>query len=177
MAWDFEDMVWWTVGLIVLSLYLWAKYISGRSMGWGDGKARAFAALSLCAGLFLIGMFEVAAEFVVPAQIVGTISHTDLRPSGKGDHSNFDVRSPDGRVAKVASGHHFVERLETGENVEVLYNRWTSFPYEVERLDGAERELLLENGRHDVWDWVLLLGAAVAGVYHFRKFKLAGDES
>jgi hypothetical protein len=177
MTWDFENVVLWSVGLIVLSLYLWAKYNSGRSMGWGDAKARAFAVLAFCAGLCLTGLFEVAAEFAVPAEVEGTISHLSLQPGGRADHSNFTVTAADGRLANISSGHDFVARLNTGENVEVLYNRWTSFPYEVERLDGTEHEFLLQNARHDAWDWIFLLGASVACAYYLRKFKLAGDES
>jgi hypothetical protein len=177
MTWDLEDIALWAVGLLVLCLYLWAKYRSGRSLGWSDAKAKAFSALCLSAGLSFLGAFEVAASLAAPAEIEGAIARTYLHASGKYDHSNFDVRSFDGHLVNIASAHNFVQLLETGETVDVLYNRWTSFPYKVERLDGTQRQLLLKNDRHDALNWVIFLGAAVGGAYYARKFRSADAES
>ena len=177
MIWDVENVFSWAVVFMFLVLYLWAKWRSRRSLGWSDAKARAFAALWFCLGFSLLGLFEGAAEFVAPANIEGAVSRVELQPSGKLDRSNFEITSLDGRSARIASGHDLVRQLETGERVDVVYNPWTSSPYNIRVFDGAASGVLLREDQHDVLRWVVFFVAVLAAARYLRRFLSADAES
>ena len=177
MIWDVENVFSWAVVFVFLVLYGWAKWRSGRSRGWSDGKARTFAALCFSAGFALLGLLGVAAEFVASASIQGAVSRVDLQRSGKFDGSNFEITSLDGRSARIASTHDLVRQLQTGKRVDVVYNPWTSSPYKIRVFDGAASRVLLSEDRHDVLTWVILLVALLAGAHYLRKFRSADAES
>lgn len=136
------SVIWVIFGFSAL-LWLWMRY----RCGYSRGRANALYVLVLCSGYFLLLLFFVTEPSLAPpAEIDGRVSQVDLRyPIGRtGDHSRFDVTSPNGLRVELDSEHHVAEILKTGDSVYVRYDPLTLDPLKVERLDGSTRLLLLD---------------------------------
>jgi hypothetical protein len=143
---DFLDsplsVIWVILGFSAL-LWLWVRY----RRGYSSGRANALYVLVLCSGYFLLLLFfAIEPSLAPPAEIDGRVSQVYLRyPIGRtGDHSQFDVTSPNGLRVKLDSERHVAETLRTGDTVYVRYDPLTLDPLRVERLDGSTRLLLVD---------------------------------
>jgi hypothetical protein len=182
MTWDFEDIFFVAVISSCFLLVLWL--ISCRSrLRWSNSRVGAFYLSVYCFGAILLLLFEIAMSFVGPAEIQGQVSQLNLRfPMGRnGDHSRFEVTSPNGLRLKLASENHIAEHLRIGETVYVRYNPLASEPEKVERLDGPNPRVLFDSRNKAIFrffpliNFAMLLVMATGAIYGIRKFRLTAS--
>jgi hypothetical protein len=179
MIWDLEDIVFTAVISTGVLLFLWMIVRRSR-LKWSRGKVEGFCLAVYCFGVALIVLFELMTTVAGrPAEIQGQVSQVNLRypPGRNGDHSQFEVTSPNGLTVKLLSERHIAERLKIGDVLYVRYDPLTSEPEKVERLDGATRQVLFDYRDVPIFriftpiNCALLVAAAMGGIYGVRKFR------
>lgn len=163
--------------MVMLALSILISIWIRNRRGYHSRKVSALFLVIFCSGYFLLFLFMVMEpHLTAPAEIEGRVSQVNLHfPMGRrGDHSQFEVVSPNGLRVTLDSEHHLAENLQTGEIVYVRYDPLTLDPYRVERLDGSKRQLLLENHLPRwmmIADWVMLLFLAVVAILQARALR------